>query len=313
MNRTTKIVAIAMALLLAGSAVASAAAGDLGARASGQAEAEANANAGFGLDALLELLGFASTQADAAADGAGDADVNESLFSDVSVRAGAEADVEQRVRAETPRAPDFPPKVDLYSEADEVFRMTALADQTVVLTYDAGVAGQLVSASEATLEGPGYSGSLNLLGTANAAGEANGHLEVSTHEIVVFMQEGETLVMKTEGQYDMAYKLAADAYGEVQDEAHVTVDETVRAYMGLQAEAETQTQSQQEWAVEQAEFHKEFVLGVVGQAQGHAEGTAASATDAAGSASGSASATASATANAAASAASGAHPPVCDI
>lgn len=329
MKRTAKIVAIVLSVLLAGSAVASAAAGNLAADARGQAQAEADADARFGLDTVLELLGFVETQADGAADGEAEgeadgnssADFDEELVSDIEIRgeAEAEAGAEKRVQAETPKAPEFPPKVELYGQAEQVFKMTAMADQTVVLDWDAGVIAKARESTSADIAGPGYTGSLDLVGAADAAGEASGHMEVSTHQVVVVMEKGEQLILSTEDEYNQSYRLAADAYGEVRDEAHVQVDETVRAYVHLKQEAKATVETQEEWAIRQAEFHKEVVLGLTGQVQAHAESTIESTTEAASQAEGSASAEAEATAEAAArtagSANSGgdAHPPVCEL
>lgn len=309
MKRTAKIVALAMAVLLIGTAAASAAAGNLAGQATGQATAaaSADADANFGIDAILELLGFAQAQGDDAADAAAEsesqAETDESLFQDVEVVAGVDWEVNQRVQAETPRAPDFPPQVELYSHAEQVFQMTALADQTVILTYDAGVGGHLQSADSVALAGPGWSGNLDLIGAADAYGGSHGDIVVTTDQVIVTMREGQQLIMSTEGQYDMAYRLAADAYGELQDDSQVAVDHTVHAYMGMQARARADMATKAEWAADQAEFHAEFVAGQVDALTGHVAGTASSATNAVSGASGSASATASATANAATSAA----------
>lgn len=327
MKRTAKIVTVVLALLLAGTALASAASSNIAGSASGQAQAEAEADANFGLDTVLRILGFVDAEADAAAESSGDAEaegnssgeafLDESFVSDIEIQAQAEAEAEERVQAETPRAPAFPPQVELHSHAKEVFKMTALADQTVVINYDAGVTSTLRDTTSAAVEGPGFSGTLDLVGAADATGQAEGEIKASTHQAVVIMEKGETLIMRTEGTYDKAYQLSADVYSEVREEAHVEVDETVRAYLSMKAQAEAEVESKTEWAVRQAEFHKNVVLDLAGQVQATADAAASTAARSASQTSGSASGHAEGSAEAAASAAGSgdgdAHPPVCEI
>lgn len=325
MKRAAKIVAIVLGVLLAGTAFASAAAGNIASQASGEAEAEAEANASWGIDAVLKVLGFAETQAESTAEAAeetaaeteseSESHLEEQFVSDVHIVAEGEAEVEEDVQAETPKAPEAPPKVEFYGQAQEVFKMTAMADQRVVIDYDAGVVGHLEDQTSATLEGPGYTGNLNLRAVGDAYGGSNGHIEVSTHKAVVVMEKGEQLVMSTESEYDRSYELATDAYGEIRDQAHVQVDETVRAYMGLKAEAQANAWSKAKWTAEKADFHEEVLAQLQGQVDATTDMVLHSAGEAEGESEGSASGSGSATAVAesAGSAGGDATPPVCDL
>lgn len=335
MKRAAKIVAIVLGVLLAGSALASAAAGNLATQARTEAEAEAEADAAFGLETVLEILGFVESEADARAEDAqnasdeaeqeNEARFEEELVSDIEITAEGEVEEEQDVEAETPRAPEFPPRVEIFERADasgeieQVFEMTAMADQTVVINWDTGVYSHLEDSNSAAIEGPGYSGNLDLRALADADGGADGRLEVSTHEVVAHMKEGEQLVLETnhearseaQGQYVAAYEAGADLYDEVRDQAHVKVDETVRAYMGFKAEAQAETWSQAKWTMEKADFHEEVVADLTAQADSSTDAVLHSAGDAEGSGSGQAESTTRAVAEG--SGGGDASPPVCDF
>lgn len=335
MKRAAKIVAIVLGVLLAGTALASAAAGNLATQASTEAEAEAEANAEFGLETVLEILGFVESEADARAEDAenasgeaeqeDEAHFEEELVSDVEITAEGEVDEEQNVEAESPRAPDFPPRVKVFEQADasgeikQVFEMTAMADQTVVIEWDTGVYSHLEDKTSAAVEGPGYSGNLDLRALADADGGADGRLDVSTHRVVAQMQEGEQLILEThhearseaQGQYVASYEAAADLYDEVRDQAHVKVDETIRAYMGFKAEAQADAWSEAKWTLEKADFHEEVVADLTAQADSSADMVLHSAGDAEGSGSGHAESTTEAVASG--SGGGDASPPVCDF
>lgn len=335
MKRAAKIVAIVLGVLLAGSALASAAAGNLASEARTEAEAEAEASADFGLEAVLEILGFVESEADARAEDAenasgeaeqeNEAHFEEELVSEIDITAEGEVEEEQNVEAETPRAPEFPPRVKVFERADasgeikQVFEMTAMADQTVVIKWDTGVYSTLEDQTTAAVEGPGYSGNLDLRALADASGGSSGQLEVSTHKVVAHMQEGEQLILEThhearseaQGQYVASYEAGADLYEEVRDQAHVKVDETISAYMGFKAEAQAETWSQAEWTTEKADFHEEVVADLTAQADSSAEMVLHSAGNAEGGASGEAESTTEAVASG--SGGGNASPPVCDF